>query len=39
MSTATEHAQSLAEFRDHAAETLERVNQTGEAEAITVETQ
>ena len=34
---ATEHAQSLAEFRDAAAETLERVNRTGEPEAITVD--
>ena len=36
---ATEHAQSLAEFRDAAAETLERVNRTGEPEAITVDGQ
>jgi hypothetical protein len=28
MTTVTEHAQSLAEFRDAAAETLERVNRT-----------
>ena len=34
--TATEHSQTLAEFRDAAAETLDRVNRTGEAEAITV---
>jgi len=37
MTTVTEHAQSLAEFRDAAAETLERVNRTGEPEAITVD--
>ena len=35
--TATEHAQSLAEFRDAVAETLDRVNRTGEPEAITVD--
>ena len=37
MSLMTEHAQSLAEFRDAAAETLDRVNRTGEPEAITVD--
>ena len=35
--TAIEHAQTLAEFREAAAETLERVNRTGEPEAITVD--
>ncbi len=35
--TAAEHAQSLAEFRDHAAETLDRVNRTGEPEMIVVD--
>ena len=34
---ATEHSQSLAEFRDAAAETLDRVNRTGEPEAITID--
>lgn len=33
---ATEHTQSLTDFRLKAAETLERLNQTGEAEIITV---
>jgi PHD/YefM family antitoxin component YafN of YafNO toxin-antitoxin module len=33
---ATEHTQSLTDFRLNAAETLERLNQTGEAEIITV---
>jgi PHD/YefM family antitoxin component YafN of YafNO toxin-antitoxin module len=36
MTTTTEHAQSLADFRDHAVETLDRVNRTGEPEAITI---
>lgn len=36
---ATEQTLSLAEFRDNAAETLDRVNRTGEAEAITVDGQ
>lgn len=35
--TATEHSQTLAEFRDAAAQTLDRVNRTGEAEALTVD--
>ena len=33
---ATEHTQSLTDLRLKAAETLERLNQTGEAEIITV---
>jgi hypothetical protein len=33
---ATERTQSLTDFRLKAAETLERLNQTGEAEIITV---
>ncbi len=33
---ATEHTQSLANFRQTAAETLDRLNQTGEPEIITV---
>ena len=33
---ATQHTQSLTDFRLKAAETLERLNQTGEAEIITV---
>lgn len=35
--TAVEHTQSLADFRAAVAETLDRVNQTGEAEVITVD--
>jgi len=33
---ATQHTQSLTDFRAKAAETLDRLNQTGEAEIITV---
>lgn len=33
---ATRHTQSLTDFRQNAAETLERINRTGEAEVITV---
>ena len=33
---ATEHTQSLTDFRAKAGETLDRLNQTGEAEIITV---
>jgi len=33
---ATEHTQSLSEFQNKAAETLDRLNQTGEAEVLTV---
>ena len=33
---AAEHTQSLTDFRANAAETLERLNETGEAEIITV---
>lgn len=33
---ATEHTQSLTDFRQKAAETLDRLNKTGEAEIITV---
>ncbi len=32
----TEHTQSLTDFRQKATETLDRINQTGEAEIITV---
>ena len=32
----TEHTQSLSDFRHKAGETLERLNQTGEAEILTV---
>ena len=35
--TATGHSQTLAEFRDSAAETLDRLRRTGETEAITVD--
>ena len=35
--TATENTQSIAEFRETAAATIERVNQTGEPEFITVD--
>jgi PHD/YefM family antitoxin component YafN of YafNO toxin-antitoxin module len=31
-----QHTQSLSEFRDRAAETLDRLNRTGEAEVLTV---
>jgi PHD/YefM family antitoxin component YafN of YafNO toxin-antitoxin module len=34
-----EHTQSLTAFRQKAAETLDRVNETGEAEIITVDGQ
>ena len=37
MTTIAEHTQSLAEFRDAATETLDRVNRTGEPEVITVD--
>ena len=37
MTATTEHTQSLADFRATAAETLDRVNRTGEAEVITVD--
>ena len=33
---ATKHTQSLTDFRQKAAETLDRLNKTGEAEIITV---
>ena len=33
---AAEHTQSLSEFRKKAAETIDRLNQTGEAEILTV---
>jgi prevent-host-death family protein len=33
---ATQHTQSLTDFRQNAAETLERLNKTGEAEILTV---
>jgi PHD/YefM family antitoxin component YafN of YafNO toxin-antitoxin module len=33
----SEHTQSLSSFREKAVETLDRVNQTGEAEIITVD--
>lgn len=33
----SEHTQSLADFREKAAETLDRINQTGEAEILTVD--
>jgi PHD/YefM family antitoxin component YafN of YafNO toxin-antitoxin module len=33
---ATEHTQSLTEFRQHATETLDRLDKTGEAEILTV---
>ena len=33
---ASEHTQSLSQFRKSAAETIERLNQTGEAEILTV---
>ena len=33
---ATRHTQSLTDFRQRAAETLDRLNATGEAEVITV---
>ncbi|HWE02383.1 MAG TPA: type II toxin-antitoxin system Phd/YefM family antitoxin [Tepidisphaeraceae bacterium] len=33
---AAEHTQSLSEFRKRAAETIDRLNQTGEAEILTV---
>jgi prevent-host-death family protein len=33
---ATEHTQSLSEFRRKAAETIERLNKTGDAEILTV---
>src|SRR5665213_3489406 len=32
----TEHTQSLSDFRQKAAETLDRLNRTGEAEILTV---
>lgn len=32
----TQHTQSLTDFRQKAAETLDRLNQTGEAEILTV---
>jgi PHD/YefM family antitoxin component YafN of YafNO toxin-antitoxin module len=32
----TQHTQSLSEFRKKAAETIDRLNQTGEAEILTV---
>lgn len=32
----TEHTQSLSDFRKKAAQTIERLNQTGEAEILTV---
>ena len=35
--TTVEHVLSLAEFRDAAVETLDRVNRTGEAEVITMD--
>jgi PHD/YefM family antitoxin component YafN of YafNO toxin-antitoxin module len=33
---ASEHTQSLSQFRKSAAETIERLNQTGEAEILTL---
>lgn len=36
MVIATQHTQSLTDFRQKAAETLDRLNRTGEAEILTV---
>ena len=35
--TGTERTQSLSEFQDTAADTIDRLNRTGEAEALTVD--
>ena len=35
--TVTEHAQSLAEFRANTSETIDRLNQTGEPEILTID--